>query len=157
LKKIFECTKGIIFMGTPHAGSWIANWAILPASALGIVKSTNKPLLKILQTDDQFLESIQGRFLGMIRDLREINRRLEVTCFFEELPLPVAGEVVSKASATFPGYNLISIHANHSDMVRFASPDETGYKRVLGELTRWTKELRSSSQNERSPFTVSSR
>jgi protein SERAC1 len=157
LKKTFECTKGIIFMGTPHAGSWIANWATLPASALGIVKSTNKTLLKILQTDDQLLESVQVRFLAMIRDLRENNRRLEVTCFFEELPLPVVGKVVSKESATFPGYNPISIHANHSDMVRFASPDETGYKRVLGELTRWTTELRSSTQSERSTFTDPSR
>ncbi|EXJ82185.1 hypothetical protein A1O3_05998, partial [Capronia epimyces CBS 606.96] len=73
----------------------------------------------------------------MIRDLQKGNRQLEVTCFFKELPLPVVGKVVSKESATFAGYNPISIHANYSDMVRFASPDETGFKRVLGELTRW--------------------
>ncbi|KAK5442735.1 hypothetical protein LTS15_010942 [Exophiala xenobiotica] len=148
LKKIFECTKGIIFMGTPHTGSWIANWAKVPASALGVVKSTNKSLLKILETDDQLLESVQVGFLEMIRELRENNRRLEVTCFFEELPLPVFGKVVSKASATFAGYNPISIHANHSDMVKFASSEETGFKRVLGELTRWELKLRSSFRNE---------
>jgi protein SERAC1 len=144
LKRIFECTKGVIFMGTPHTASWMADWARLPASALGMVKSTNKSLLTILETDDQLLESVQVRFLGMIRDLREGNRRLEVTCFFEELPLLVVGKVVSKESATFAGYTPISIHANHRDMVRFASSDETGYKRVLGELTRWVMELPSS-------------
>jgi hypothetical protein len=58
LQRIFECTKGIIFMGTPHTGSWIADWAKLPASGLGIVRSTNKSLLKILETDDQLLESV---------------------------------------------------------------------------------------------------
>ncbi|OAG43666.1 hypothetical protein AYO21_02252 [Fonsecaea monophora] len=148
LKEMFKCTKGIIFMGTPHMGSRMADWARVPASALGMVKSTNKSLLKILELDDQLLESVQVEFLAMIRDLRESNRRLEVTCFFEELPFPVVGKVVSKKSATFAGYNPIGIHANHRNMVRFASSDETGFKRVLGELTRWEMELRSSTQNE---------
>jgi hypothetical protein len=154
---MFEYTKGIIFMGTPHIGSWMADWARLPASALGIIKSTNKSLLKILETDDQLLESVQGRFLAMIRDLRESNRRLEVACFFEELPLLGVGKVVSKESATFAGYNPISIHANHSDMVQFASVEEMGFKRVLGELSRWEMELRSSIGNEPSSSTEPSR
>ncbi|KIW17568.1 hypothetical protein PV08_04763 [Exophiala spinifera] len=133
----------------------MADWARLPASTLGMVKSTNKSLLKILETDDQLLESVQVRFLGMIRDLRESNRRLEVTCFFEELPLPVVGKVVSKESATFAGYNPIGIHANHSNMVKFASLNETGFKRVLGELTRWETELRGSIPTDLSPSAVS--
>ena len=58
LKRLFEYTKGIVFMGTPHTGSWMAALAKLPASALGMVKSTNKSLLKILETDDQPLESV---------------------------------------------------------------------------------------------------
>ena len=94
----------------------------------------------------------------MIRDLRESDRRLEVTCFFEELPLPVVGKVVSKESATFAGYNLISIHADHSNMVKFASLEDTGFKRVLGELNRWVTELRSSAHDEpRSPAVPSAR
>jgi len=98
----------------------MADWAKIPTSALGLVKSTNKSLLKILERDDQFLESIQVMFWAMIRELREGGRPLEVTCFFEELPLPVFGRVVvSKKSATLEGYNSISIHANHGDMVKF--------------------------------------
>ncbi|KIX08072.1 uncharacterized protein Z518_02727 [Rhinocladiella mackenziei CBS 650.93] len=151
LKKIFDRIKGVIFMGTPHTGNWMADWAKLPASALGILKSTNTTLLKILETDDQLIESIQVGFLAMIRDLRENNRRLEVTCFFEELPLPVVGKGVSKESATFAGYNPISIHANHRDMVRFASAEETGFQRVLGELIRWEEELQSSVTNKPTP------
>jgi protein SERAC1 len=49
LRGIFDCTNGIIFMGTPHKGAWMADWANMPASALGLVKSTNKSLLKILR------------------------------------------------------------------------------------------------------------
>lgn len=142
LKDIFKATKGIIFMGTPHAGSWMADWAKLPAKALGIVKSTNQSLLKVLRSSDQYLESVQLRFLTMIRDLQQSDRRIEITCFYEELPLPVVGKVVSKESATFAGYNMTSIHANHRDMVRFSNGNETGFQRLLGELVRWVAEIR---------------
>jgi hypothetical protein len=142
LRDIFDHIKGIMFMGTPHKGAWMADWANIPASALGLMKSTNKSLLKILETDDQFLESIQIRFWAMVRELREGGRRLEVTCFFEELPLPVVGKVVSKESATLEGYNSIGIHANHRDMVRFGSAKDNGFKRLLGELIRWESQVR---------------
>ncbi|KAK3896424.1 hypothetical protein C8A05DRAFT_40045, partial [Staphylotrichum tortipilum] len=137
LRAIFDCIKGIIFMGTPHKGSWMADWAKIPASAVGLAKSVNKSLLGILETDDQLLESTQVEFWSMVRGLREGGRGFEVTCFFEELPLSVVGKVVvSKDSATLEGYASFSIHANHSDMVKFASAEENGLKRLLDEL-RW--------------------
>lgn len=127
-------------MGTPHIGNWVANWARIPANILGVLKSANTPLLSVLQTDNQLLESIQIAFFNVVRDLRDNNsRRLEVTCFFEELGMPMVGKVVSKESTTFPAYNPRSIHANHSDMVRFATPDDNGFKRVVGELVRWER------------------
>lgn len=145
LRGIFDCVTGIIFMGTPHKGSWMADWANIPASALGLIKSTNKSLLAILATDNQLLESIQVRFWSMVRELRESGRRLEVTCFFEELPLQVVGTVVSKESATLEGYSSFSIHANHREMVRFGSAEDNGFKRLLGDLMRWEGLARSAS------------
>lgn len=142
LRSIFESTKGIIFMGTPHKGSWMADWAKIPATALGFIKSSNKSLFAILGTESQLLESIQIEFLATVRELREGGRSFEVTSFFEELPLAMAGKVVSKDSATLDGYNSISIHANHSEMVKFGSSQENGYKRLLGELQRWISQLR---------------
>lgn len=143
LQGIFDCIKGVIFIGTPHKGTWMVDWATIPASALGLVKSTNMSLLKTLETDDQFLESIQDGFLAMIRELREGARHFEVTCFFEELPLPVLRrKVVSKESATLEGYNSISVHANHKDMVRFGSANDNGFKRLIGELIRWEEQIR---------------
>ena len=142
LQGMFNCTKGVVFMGTPHKGSWMADWAKIPAGALGLVKSANRSLLKVLETDDQLLEAIQVDFQSMVRELRENGRRVEVTCFFEELPLPVAGKIVSKESATLEGYSSFSIHANHSDMVKFGSANETGFRRLLGELKRWEADIR---------------
>ncbi|KXX79794.1 Vegetative incompatibility protein HET-E-1 [Madurella mycetomatis] len=142
LRGIFDCTRGIAFMGTPHKGSWMAGWAKIPASTIGLVKSTNKSLLGILETDDQFLESIQVEFWSMVRGLREGGRCFEVTCFFEELPLSAFGKVVSKESATLEGYASFSIHANYSDMTKFASAEENGFKRLLGELVRWASQVR---------------
>lgn len=157
LRGVFNCTKGIIFMGTPHKGSWMAGWAAIPASAVGAVKSTNKSLLAILQTDHQLLESIQVEFWSMVRGLREGGRRFEVTCFFEELPLPMVGKVVSKESATLEGYASFSIHANHSDMVKFHSAEENGFRRLLAELVRWASQVRHPplDQTEELPRTTS--
>ncbi|KAK3301128.1 uncharacterized protein B0H64DRAFT_438234 [Chaetomium fimeti] len=138
---IFKYTKGIIFMGTPHRGSWMADWAKIPASALGLVKSVNKPILGVLQTDNELLDSVQDDFWSMIRGLREGGRPFEVICAREELPLPVVGKVVSDGSAALEGYDSFSIHANHRDMVRFASAEENGFKSLLGVLTRWKSQL----------------
>ncbi|KAF5003679.1 hypothetical protein FDECE_9789 [Fusarium decemcellulare] len=145
LRSIFEHTRGIAFMGTPHRGSWLADWARIPAHVLGQVKSTNYSLLDVLQTNNQYLESIQDGFLSMLRQVRESGRDLQITCFFEELPMPRYGSIVNKDSATFEGYNIASIHANHSNMVKFGSEENNGFKRLLGELVRWEKPPRASS------------
>lgn len=155
LRGIFDCLKGIAFMGTPHRGSWMADWARIPASALGYVSSANTSLLASLETDSQLLEAVQVQFWRMVREVREAGRLLEVTCFFEELPLPVAGIVVPKESATFEGYNSITIHADHRDMVRFASAEENGFKRFLGELVRWESQVRNSQTGGLSPVSAS--
>ncbi|KAF4468130.1 hypothetical protein FALBO_5005 [Fusarium albosuccineum] len=148
LQGIFDYTKGIIFLGTPHRGSWMADWASIPASALGLIKSTNKTLLKTLQTDDTYLKSVQVRFWDMVREQQNTGRDLGVTCFFKELPLPGVGLVVPKDSATLEGYNHISIYANHSNMVKFDSADNNGFKGLLGELTRW----KNSAAGQSTPF-----
>lgn len=126
----------------------MADWAKIPAWTLGVVKSTNKSLLKVLETDDKYLQSVQDRFWSMIREQQNAGRNLEVTCFFEELPLSISGVVVPRVSATLKSYNAISIHANHSDMVKFASADDNGFKRLLGELVRWESQIEQSTTRQ---------
>jgi hypothetical protein len=138
---IFEHTIGVVFMGTPHGGSWMADWIKIPASGLGVLKSTSTSLLQVLGTDDQLLESIQVRFWSMVRERQKCERPLEIACFFEELPLPVVGQVVSKKSATMEGYMSVSVHANHRDMVKFGTENDNGFKRLAGSLMRWVSLL----------------
>ncbi|KAK0714798.1 hypothetical protein B0H67DRAFT_222358 [Lasiosphaeris hirsuta] len=45
--------EALFWLGTPHRGAWMADWARIPVSALGLVwKSTNKSLLKVLEADN---------------------------------------------------------------------------------------------------------
>ncbi|KAK4104683.1 hypothetical protein N658DRAFT_556519 [Parathielavia hyrcaniae] len=141
LQGIFHCTIAIAFMGTPRKGSWMADWARIPASALGFVESVNKSLLAVLQTNSEALELIQVSFWSMIRERQKANQPPEVACFFEQLLLPGFGTVVSKESATLEAYSAISIHANHREMVRFASAEDNGFRRLLEELVRWKSQV----------------
>lgn len=142
LRSIYKCTKAIIFMGTPHEGSWMARWATIPAKYLGIIKSTNTKLLDILDRDNEMLKEIQDEFYTLIGSPRTNGRNIKVTCFYEELGLPVVGAVVPMESATLKGYHPISIHANHRDMVKFASSNDQGFRDLCGELVRWGNEIK---------------
>ncbi|EFW99917.1 ankyrin repeat-containing protein [Grosmannia clavigera kw1407] len=139
LQSIFKWTKGVAFMGTPHRGSEVADWAMLPASALGFMKTVNKTLLEVLRTDDVMLKDTREQFVAMIQDLVLNGRIVEIACFCEELPMSNLKKfIVTQDSATLEGYNAFTIHADHRGMVRFRSEDDNGFKRLLGDLVRWT-------------------
>lgn len=46
-----------------------------------------------------------------------------------------------KESTIFKGYDLITIHINHRDIVKFGSPEENSFRRVIGELIAWESEI----------------
>ncbi|XXH05092.1 hypothetical protein Hte_011516 [Hypoxylon texense] len=142
LRDVFDSFKGIVFMGTPHEGSWRADWARIPVRTLSPFKSMNRTLLDLLQDGNKLLELSQTRFWSMMRELRESGHQVEATCFYEELGMPVAGIIVSKASATVESYQAISIHSDHSGMVKFASKEDSGFQKVHWELERWTSGIR---------------
>lgn len=119
----------------------MANWASTPASALSIFRPTNTSLLDVLETENQFLEAIQDQFLSLLQHQIEYGMAIEITCFFEEVPTFKSLAVVPKASAILEGYGHYSIHADHAGMVKFASTEDTGFKRVSGELLRWANSI----------------
>ncbi len=106
LKQILHCTRGIIFLGTPHHGSGLAHWAESLAKVIGVLKQTNPEILAVLKSDSEVLERVQNGFHTMIRSRAQDGLRpIDITCFFEELPLPGVGYV---SSAVFPLLSMIN-------------------------------------------------
>lgn len=142
LRNILYSTRGIIFLGTPHHGAGLAKWAEMLAKSIGILKQTNPDILAVLETDSEVLARIQDSFHTMIRSRNQDGARpIEMTCFYEELPLPGIGVVVPPHSAILPGYIPIGIHSDHMDMTKFEHEEDPGFNAVAGELRRWTKAL----------------
>ncbi|EEY16823.1 het-eN [Verticillium alfalfae VaMs.102] len=79
--------------------------------------------------DSEALADIEAAF-GIW--LRKNTARFQLTCFFEEREVVGVGMVVNKDSAKISGYPQLPVPTNHMDLVRFASTEDTGYRRVLG-------------------------
>jgi pimeloyl-ACP methyl ester carboxylesterase len=131
LEKVFESTNGIIFMGTPHGGSEIANLGHTVAKCLNIVRQTNHKILDNLRQNSDVLAAVQQQFQQLLRK-RETS--ISIYCFFEEKPVAGVGFVVSEQSAVLPQYPNQSIAANHMDMARFSARNDAGYQKVLPRL-----------------------
>lgn len=94
LRQIIECTTGIAFLGTPHCGSDLANWAKIFGSVANMIKKTNTSLLETLRPESEVLARIQKDFHTMLRSRRDEGKpQLKISCFYEELPVRGVGEV----------------------------------------------------------------
>ncbi len=93
-RQVLESTKGISFMGTPHCGSQLADWARVFTSVAKLVKRLNEPLITVLQPESEVLARIQQEFHTMIRARNEAGRpKMRMVCFFEDLDTPGVGAV----------------------------------------------------------------
>ncbi|KAK3307268.1 uncharacterized protein B0T15DRAFT_414325, partial [Chaetomium strumarium] len=152
LRNILQSTRAIAFLGTPHHGAGLARWAELLSRYVGLVKQTNTKIVAVLRQESEMLARIQDSFHTMvIARSKEGQRQINITCFFEELPLLGVGQVVPQHSAILPGYIPIGIHSNHMDMARFASADDPGFTAVCGELRRWIKEMDATERRHENP------
>jgi hypothetical protein len=92
LQTVISCTRGIIFLGTPHQGSGLATPAATLARVIGFIKQTNSQILGVLEHDSEVLCRIQADFQTMIRlRARDPSQAISITCFYEELGLPGIG------------------------------------------------------------------
>jgi protein SERAC1 len=142
-RAVSESLLGLVFMGTPHGGAWIKQWAVIPASALGLLAAPKTSLLKALATDSHALEAIQNDFLSLVSELTAQGHCFKMVSFFEGLPCGDPLVKISTAeSATLPGCTALQLGGSHIDMARFGSTDDRGFKRLLGYLLRWTSSTR---------------
>jgi protein SERAC1 len=64
------------------------------AKSIGLLKQTNSQILTVLQSDSEVLARIQDSFHTMIRGRNKDGLQpIEITCFYEELPLLGIGAV----------------------------------------------------------------
>ena len=101
LEKVFQSTRGIIFMGTPHAGADLANWGYTLAKYLNVVRNTNSAILDPLWQKSDVLTAIQQQFQQFIR---KPGVNIGIYCFFEEKAVIGVGVIVPEHSAAFSQY-----------------------------------------------------
>ncbi|PMD43794.1 hypothetical protein L207DRAFT_456064 [Hyaloscypha variabilis F] len=141
LKNILKLTRGILFLGTPHQGSNLTIWAEILAISIGILKQTNSEIIQVLKTESEVLARVQDSFHTMIiARAASGHEAIQITCFYEELPLPGLGMVMPKHSAIIPGYIPVRIRSNHMDMTKFKDADDFGFTVITRELRRWIKQ-----------------
>ncbi|KAL8819638.1 MAG: hypothetical protein Q9191_007691 [Dirinaria sp. TL-2023a] len=142
LLQIERSTAGIVFLGTPHCGADLAAWAALGtrmASLASPIVRTNRDILTVLEPGSEILRLVENSFHSILRRREEEGTKIQITCFYEELPVTGLGEIVPLRSAEISGYPCDMIHANHMDMTKFPHRNDRGYDAVLGEILRWTR------------------
>ncbi|KAI1346718.1 hypothetical protein F5Y01DRAFT_297164 [Xylaria sp. FL0043] len=144
-RRIVECTRGIAFLGTPLTGSGFAAAAERLARCLGIVRNTNWRILSVLRRDSEVADRIQRDFNYLLESrTHDSPSKINVACFYEELPLEGIGErVVNQQAATHHPWESIGLHKNHMEMARFASEADSGFVLFVGTLKRWVDSLQS--------------
>lgn len=152
-------------MGTPHRGSNKAKWASIATNlAAVIMKDHNDKVVDALNRGAETLERIQTGF-------SKILITLPVWSFFENhqyekigkvLKLKLARELADShanqslaqivdddsASLGFPQEEKGWIDANHSNMVKFDSLQDAGFKRVAFGITSLIDDGLEARQNE---------
>ncbi|KAF4418794.1 Protein SERAC1 [Colletotrichum fructicola Nara gc5] len=128
-RSIKTSTHGILFMGTPHQGGNGVQLGRVLVNVASIFVSANDRLLRHLERDSEWLQQQLGQYGPISRDF--------VTKFAYEVfetPTPLGKiTVVPRASAVVPGQadgEPIAIHADHINMVKFASKEDPSYVKV---------------------------
>jgi hypothetical protein len=82
-------------MGTPHAGSSIAEWDKIITGLCQVLKRTKKDTINVLRPGTEVLADLQQEFHTMLntRQKQSETKPIKIFCFFEELPVDATGEV----------------------------------------------------------------
>ena len=142
-KAIRNSIVGIMFMGTPHCGSDLANFGSAFANIASTVIEMPKLLLKTLSKNSSALYDISREFATVTSDLN-----LKLISFYELNPCSppwwkgASAVVVDKRSAILglPGEEIIAVHANHREICRFKGEDDPGFRTVWTRLDDFSKQ-----------------
>lgn len=100
IRQIGDCTIAIAFLGTPNFGADLASWAKFGTDVARMVKHVNPDIVSVLRPGSEMLANIQSGFHQLLRLRKEEDAEISITCFYEELPLSIIGEVLFPNSFT---------------------------------------------------------
>lgn len=65
-KEIYESTKALFFLGTPHRGSDWAQWGEIARVLVNVIFDTNSQLIKDLEVYGRRLTELQDHFVNLL-------------------------------------------------------------------------------------------
>ncbi|KAL8844442.1 MAG: hypothetical protein Q9176_001352 [Flavoplaca citrina] len=143
LRSIFVSTYGILFLGTPHHGSDVAQWGnrlewicsvMLPKK----VMDSQPQLIDALKTNNETLQNIDRQFI-------QILNRFHIYFFHEGKPTNLKGTLKfivdeTSASPTVQDVERAVIQADHSHMCKFENQSAPGFDLVVDGIQRYAEE-----------------
>ncbi|KAK8140124.1 hypothetical protein PG984_000190 [Apiospora sp. TS-2023a] len=137
-----------MFLGTPMAGSDLADWAAIGTKMAKLVSNTNTPLLEVLREKSEMLKEITEYFESrLIKRRSKPGSEIHVTCYYEELTYGnFVDRIVPRRSAIISWAPYYSLYANHVDMTKFENENDPNFVNVVGELERWSDPFRPASE-----------
>jgi len=137
LYSIFTSTYGILFMGTPHNGIEKTSWPVMAQNAAGVADAPSQ-LLTALARQSETLQNINDQFAPL-------TKQFHIFFFWEQLRTDLGATqsyVVEEDSAApiWDNTERSGIHANHSQMCKFASTKAPGFTIVVAALLRYARE-----------------
>ncbi|KAK3331189.1 ribonuclease-like protein p/mrp subunit [Apodospora peruviana] len=140
--KIFTCTYGILFFGTPHHGSDLAKWLgflkKLGALSSGGVASSKSSLVNALARESETLLNITDYFIPIMKHFNiYFFWETEKTNLFAKKEYIVSRE---SAAPCHDNTERAGIHADHSGMVKFETPENQGFRMVVDALLRYSED-----------------
>lgn len=139
---IRSSTTGVLFLGTPHEGTTIAQWA----SFLAMIKGNDSKLLEQLQPKEEMLNELSHDFASGYKHLRTV-------CFYEKLRNTYVGgmldlTIVDQRSSVQVGNAMEYLITDHSGLNKFSGVDDPNFKLVRNAVVGMVKDSKREGTNQ---------
>ncbi|KAM0798676.1 hypothetical protein BDR22DRAFT_891074 [Usnea florida] len=148
---IRSSTTGAVFLGTPHEGTTIAQWA----SFLAIVKGNDSKLLEQLQPKAEMLYDLSHDFASGYQHLKTV-------CFYEKVGNTYVGgmldlTIVDQRSAVQAGKAMVYLMTDHSGLNKFFGFNDPNFKLVRDAVVGMVQDSKREVPRSQNPHFMVSR